>query len=204
MVSLPPARFWVRCPSARGGEMGGMTLRVHLPGQLLSFRWPVPTSSFWAGSVSLLPLHILHSFPSPVGLPEKQGWGQGPCELWAAESSVLQTDPSWADLECREHLPPALSLAFLPFRGPSCSSPSAGGWQGPGGWRGGALVCMPAGVGTHVCTCVGGCGMEGPCDHNSMHWCGRASDDTNVGGDLGAGHGCHGAQAVAGVRTPVQ
>lgn len=40
------------------------------------------------------------------------------------------------------------------------------------------------------------CGVEGPCDHNSTHWCGGAGDDTDVGGDLGAGQGVPGPRQL--------
>lgn len=135
--------------------MGGMTRRVHLPGQLLSFRWPVLTPSFWAGSVSLLPLRVLHSFfPSPVGLPEERGRGQGPCELWAAESSLLQTDPSWADSERWERLPPALSLPSYPSEVPPAPRPLLEGGRalaaaGEGLWPARLQVWA------HVCTSGG-------------------------------------------------
>lgn len=38
--------------------------------------------------------------------------------------------------------------------------------------------------------------MEGLYGHNLTYWCGRASDDTDVGGDLGQGQGCHEARQL--------
>lgn len=64
-----------------------------------------------------------------------EGWGglcveelggggeQGSCELWAVESSLLQTDPSWADLECWEFSLPALSLPSYPSEVPPAPHP---------------------------------------------------------------------------------
>lgn len=48
--------------------------RVHLPGQLLTFRCLGPSPSFLADSAFLLSLHVPHSsLPPLIGLPEKHG-----------------------------------------------------------------------------------------------------------------------------------
>lgn len=70
--------------------MDGMTHRIHLPGQLLLFRWPVPPASFLSDSAFLLSLRVLYSpLPSPMGLPEQLGGGQGPvsCGEWRAAAA---------------------------------------------------------------------------------------------------------------------
>lgn len=63
--------------------MDGMTHRVHLPGQLLSFRWPLPPPCCLSDSAFSL-LGVLHSsLLSPMGLPEEHGQDRAPvsCEL---------------------------------------------------------------------------------------------------------------------------
>lgn len=78
--------------------------RIHLPGQLLTFRCLGPSPSFSADSAFLLSLHVLHSsLPLLIGLSEKHGrvrgggvvgWGEVSrtpvsCGLWRAACSRL-------------------------------------------------------------------------------------------------------------------
>lgn len=64
------------------------------------------------------------------------------CGLWRAVCSRLIPAALIGVLGA---FPPCPLTAFLPFRGPSCSLPTTGGRQGPGGWRG---------RGRNVCRCV--------------------------------------------------
>lgn len=173
-----------------------MTHRVHLPGQLLTFRWPVPSPSFLADSAFRLSLHALHaSLPQP-SCQNSMGGGSAfvSSELW---SGLLQTDPSWADLECwsfsclPSHCLPTLQ------RSPLLSAVPTGPWRLVGKGSMCVQVCVFARV--HVGMCI----LEGPCGHNLICWCRGAGGDTDVGGFWGRGQRCHGAQGVAGVFTPV-
>lgn len=119
---------------------GGVTHGIHLPGQLLSFRWPVPPPRCLSDSTFLL-LGVLSS--PAVG---KARTGQGSCELWP--------DPSWADLKCWE-LSLLPSLCLLTRQRPLLHLTRCWRWAGPGGSRRGA--CMPAGVCLCMCICVRAC-----------------------------------------------
>lgn len=77
--------------------------------------------------------------------------GQDFCELWAVERGLLQTDPSWADLE---FVPPCPLPAFLPFRGLSCSPAQRRRQAGPWSLEREAPACV------QVPVCAFACGVR--------------------------------------------